>query len=92
MTVYVDAIIKWPHARGIFRNGSCHLTADTVEELHAFAARLGMKRSWFQNQGRFEHYDLTPASRAVAVSYGAKEETTREGARRRRAARQAGSP
>jgi len=25
-----------------------HLTADTTEELHAFAARLGMRRDWFQ--------------------------------------------
>jgi hypothetical protein len=25
-----------------------HLTADTTDELHAFAARLGMRRSWFQ--------------------------------------------
>lgn len=26
----------------------CHLTADTDEELHALAAAIGMRRSWFQ--------------------------------------------
>lgn len=27
-----------------------HLTADTLDELHAFAARLGLKRVWFQDK------------------------------------------
>jgi Protein of unknown function (DUF4031) len=51
MAVYVDDA-------GILaevRNGSrvhvsrwSHLTADTQEELHEFAARLGLRREWFQ--------------------------------------------
>ena len=81
MTVYVDdASIP-----ASVRNGSrvhtstwCHLTADTQEELHAFAARLGLKRSYFQpgkplggKPSPFWHYDLTAGKRAQAVNLGA---------------------
>lgn len=89
MSVYVDECIVWPGAKGIFAKGSCHLTADTLEELHAFAAKIGMRRSWFQDHKLCPHYDLTPARRAVAVKLGAIEEGAMEGARRRRAARKA---
>jgi len=59
MAVYVDEIgpciksCKWPY------NQSAHLMADTVEELHEFAARLGLKREWFQDRKTGKHYDLT---------------------------------
>lgn len=76
MSVYVDALIPWGRVRG---GGSatewCHLIADTLDELHAFAARIGMRRSWFQSaaQHRVDHYDLTPSRRAAAVRLGAIE-------------------
>lgn len=48
MAVYVDELFdtqglspRWPFDQ------ACHLTADTLEELHAFATNLAMKRSWF---------------------------------------------
>lgn len=57
------------------RNGHqwCHLWCDEGEELelHAFAARIGMKRAWFQNKPGFPHYDLTPNRRVAAVKLGA---------------------
>lgn len=34
-----------------------HLIADTLEELHAFAASIGLNRCWFENH-RKQHYDL----------------------------------
>jgi len=34
-----------------------HLTADTLDELHAEAARIGLQRRWFQS-GRHPHYDV----------------------------------
>ena len=51
----------------------CHLFADTKEELHTFAAKLGLKRHWFQNDKRLPHYDISPLKRAKAVKLGAKE-------------------
>ncbi len=30
-----------------------------MEELHEFAARLGLQRRWFQDKGRYPHYDVT---------------------------------
>ena len=53
----------------------CHLTADTLDELHAMAARIGLKRAWYQ-PGRYQHlchYDLTPARRARALALGAQD-------------------
>jgi hypothetical protein len=67
-----------------------HLIADTQEELHAFAARIGMQRRWFQDPTRKRkgisakpgsrgaenwHYDLTGGKRWQAVRAGAVEVT-----------------
>jgi hypothetical protein len=49
------------------------MIADTVEELHEFAARVGCKREWFQADSRYPHYDLQSRLRARAVKLGAKE-------------------
>ena len=51
----------------------CHLVAEgnDLESLHAFASRIGCRRSWFQDRPGFPHYDLTPGHRAVAVREGA---------------------
>jgi hypothetical protein len=78
MSVYVDDLQKWPHARhACFKAGSCHMMADTLEELHALASRIGLRRSWFQPRS-FPHYDLSPGKREAAVAAGAVERTTRE--------------
>lgn len=87
--VYVDDLIEYgpafyrdaQTARTGSRNGDlwCHLYADSEEELHAFAARIGMKRAWFQRSRRgTPHYDLVPRRRARAVELGAQELTRRE--------------
>jgi len=44
------------------------------EELHAFAARLGIPRHRFQG----DHYDLPPFMRERAIALGAVEVGTRE--------------
>lgn len=85
--VYVDSVVKYPGAKPPFHRGSCHMTADTLEELHAMADKIGMKRGWFQDHPLCQHYDLTPSRRSQAVARGAVEETCLDGARRRRAAR-----
>jgi Protein of unknown function (DUF4031) len=76
MTVYVDQLFattpstRWPYTR------ACHLLCDgNIQELHAFARRLGLKRSWFQDHhsnARLWHYDLTPGKRAAALKLGAQ--------------------
>jgi hypothetical protein len=58
-----------------------HMVSDVgEEELHAFAARLGLKRTWFQCRPKASaaHYDITPPKRALAVKLGAVEVTSRE--------------
>ena len=90
MTVYVDELFTTNRklagqAGRVFGQGkqSCHLTADTPEELHAFAAKIGLRREWAQHEGRKTlHYDLTPKRRIAAIYNGAKETTARDDARR----------
>lgn len=52
---------------------SCHLFSDTgdLDELHEFAAKIGVKRGWFQDDERLPHYDLTAGKRQFAVKQGA---------------------
>lgn len=75
--VYVDPLASngWILRGRSVRN--CHLLADTVAELHVFAARIGMKREWFQGK-KTPHYDLTESRRAAAVALGARELSRRE--------------
>jgi hypothetical protein len=73
MAVYVDDIqVCVPNERWKWKE-FCHLTADSVRELLAFADKLGLKRFWFQDDPRLPHFDLTPGMRAKAIRYGAQE-------------------
>ncbi len=70
--VYVDALMQTtPSQRWPYRQ-ACHLTADNEQELHTFAAKLGLRRAWFQDKSH-PHYDLTANKRRQAVTLGAKE-------------------
>jgi hypothetical protein len=90
LSVYVDsafAVGDW----GRWTGGG-HLQADTPEELHDFAGRLGLRREWFQAKpGRPEndHYDLTQRGRERALELGAIDEDPAAGARRRQSIRRA---
>jgi len=71
MTVYVDDMQR-PARVGRLHARWSHLMADTDEELHAFAARLGLKRSWYQQPGTpISHYDVTETKRQLALQLGA---------------------
>ncbi len=49
----------------------CHMMSDTsIAELHEFAARLGLKREWFQTKSA-PHYDVCLSKRAEAIKLGA---------------------
>lgn len=76
MSCYVEPLINYGWKLG----PSCHLIADTEEELHTMATKIGMKRAWFQHsKGReMPHYDLVASKRAAAVKAGAIEITRNE--------------
>src|SRR3546814_16978683 len=66
MTVYVDdAVTLWRGHRW------AHLMADTLYELHDFAARLGIPRRAFQDKTSGAHYDVTAQLRERAIALGA---------------------
>jgi Protein of unknown function (DUF4031) len=68
MAVYVDEAI-WPF-QGL---KWCHLLADDIDELHRFAARLGIARTSYQGPPRTKtpHYDITGFERGRAIRMGA---------------------
>ena len=72
MSVYVDPMSKCIRSKKWRYDSACHLIGDTAAELHAFAASLGLKRTWFQNS-LLPHYDLTRNKRRQAVKLGAIE-------------------
>ena len=78
--ILVDAITKH-EAPGLRYKFCCHMVSDTsAEELHAFAARLGLQRAWSQERptSSAHHYDITPPKRARAITLGAVAVTSRE--------------
>lgn len=70
MTVYVDTLTP----RGWILCGhplrSCHLTADTLAELHSLAHYLRISRACFL-ETPLPHYDLIEGERRQAVLAGA---------------------
>lgn len=54
-----------------------HMLADSIEELHAMADRVGLKREWFQSHST-PHYDLCQTKRALAIKFGATVISRRE--------------
>lgn len=88
MAVYVDQVTTYPSTMVRGRARRCglrwsHMWADTLDELHAMAEAVGMRREWFQDK-RFPHYDLVPRRREHAVRLGAVEVSSRELLRRMR--------
>lgn len=81
MTVYIDDLQlagteRTEHARRVGgRHGHywCHMWCDgDLEELHAMAQRIGLKRSWFQVHSSLLHYDVVPTKRDAALKAGAQ--------------------
>ncbi len=70
-SVYVDSLRPCTPSKKWRYTQSCHLVSDSLEALHAFAERIGLKRCWFENHKLMPHYDLTPGKRAEAIAAGA---------------------
>jgi hypothetical protein len=77
MPCYVDTVREYPDA-GLRFTEFCHLLADTREELHEMADRLGIPRRFFQDHPWRWHHDLPAHLRARAVALGAREVTMHE--------------
>jgi hypothetical protein len=74
MAVLVDPLREYPDG-GLPVTRWCHMVSDAgFDELHAFAARLGIPRRRFQR----DHYDLHARLRERAVALGAIEVDTGE--------------
>ena len=92
MTVYIDPPI-WPGHGHLWS----HMISDqSYEELHRFAARIGIPKRGFER----DHYDVIAERYAVALAAGAQPVSSREivsrltaaGLRRRRQSRLATPP
>ena len=66
MAIYIDFMqiefkgYKW-----------CHLLADTLQELHEFAAFIELDGRLFHRNASYPHYDVTVQMRETAIEYGA---------------------
>ena len=74
MAVLVDPLREYPDAGLPFRRWSHLVSDDSFEDLHAFAAELGIPRRFFQG----DHYDLPAHLRGRALELGAVPVSTRE--------------
>lgn len=95
MSVYVDDMHLYP-AGQLGRMKMSHLLADTDEELHAMADKIGVARRWHQAPPRHDsHYDIAMSKRAHALAHGAIAITWRQAGAmnmRRRVTGQLGDP
>lgn len=73
MTVYVDDMYLSPMGQ-FKRMKISHMIADSLEELHTMANKLGLRRSWFQG----DHYDVSMGVRSAAILHGVVPITLRQ--------------
>ena len=85
--VYVDALRSYPPDKLAWNrrpldsyggNVTCILYADTLDELHNLAFKIGFTRSCFRNHQRLPHYVLCRDTRILAVAAGAAEKEIQE--------------
>lgn len=74
--IYVDDARILKHGHAWF-----HLMADSIQELHEFAARIGLPVRAFHNGARHPHYDVTASQRRRALHCGATPISARDAVR-----------
>lgn len=77
MSVYVD---REQNQYG--RMKMCHMFADSLDELHAMANKIGIQEKWFQNK-KHPHYDICQSKKKLAIKHGAIEINIKDFLRRR---------
>lgn len=55
-----------------------HMAADTLEELHLMAAKIGVPERHFQNKPGRPHYDICKKNKIKAIEFGAIEVNDRK--------------
>ena len=66
MAIYVDFVrIEFKGHRW------CHMLADTLQELHEFAALIDVDARLFHRHASYPHYDITVQMRETALAQGA---------------------
>ncbi len=78
MAVYVDKPIFPRAASKNPRKLYGHMVADTFQELHEFAVKIGVKKHFFHRSKTAHHYDITSDQHLVAINNGAKLVDSRE--------------
>lgn len=58
----------------------CHLIADSDQELHDMADKIGVQRKWHQKppKSKHSHYDIALVKKKLAIENGAIEITWRQ--------------
>ncbi len=77
--IYVDEFRQW----GVLRQQTSHLTADSVEELRAFAQEIGIPKGRWHAGASTPHYDLNFGWRETALENGAVFVPAKDQARKR---------
>lgn len=72
MAVYID------DAKNQYgRMKMSHMIADSLDELHQIAEKIGLRRQWFQDKNIL-HYDVCQSKKKLAIELGAIEVTGRD--------------
>jgi hypothetical protein len=78
LTIYVDPLRVYREDRACGMP-TCHLATDgALDELHAFAASIGVPRMAFHARAKHPHYDLREPHRDEAVAAGAVEVSSKD--------------
>lgn len=72
MTVFIDELKRYT-GKGRLSGLWSHMATDSYDlaELHELAAKIGLKRAWFQDHPLHPHYDVRPVPRILAIEAGA---------------------
>ncbi len=73
--IYVDAP-EWKKSPN-GRKSYAHMVADSLNELHDFAKKIGVKPHFFHRARSGWHYDITSDQHAVAMRNGAVQVASR---------------
>lgn len=78
MTVYVDDLRFTRAGVKKARVKYCHMVADSLEELHAFAKQIKVEPHFFHRARSCHHYDIVEHQKLAALVLGAVSVRSRE--------------